>query len=82
LTYGRKYRVEIDPGVLRTAQGQDVRFAGTAWTFETKKSPPPADVERIVVAADGSGDFNTAQGAIDFAPANPQKRLTIFIKKG
>lgn len=82
LTYGRKYRVEIDSGVLRTAEGEEVRFAGSEWTFSTKISPPPSDADRIVVAADGSGDFNTVQGAIDFAPANPKKRLTIFIKNG
>jgi pectinesterase len=77
LKYGHTYRVQIDPGVLKTAQG-DVRF--DAWTFTTKKSPPSAAAERVTVAADGSGDFNTVQGAIDFAPANPAKRLTIFIK--
>lgn len=82
LTYGRKYQVEIEPGVLRTAQGEDVRFPKGAWTFTTKKGPQPSDAERVVVAADGSGDFNTVQGAIDFAPAKPKKRLTIFVKNG
>jgi pectinesterase len=36
----------------------------------------------VVVAADGSGDFNTVQGAVDFVPDNPSKRVTIFIKNG
>ena len=36
----------------------------------------------MVVAADGSGDFNTVQGAVDFVPDNPAKRVTIFIKNG
>jgi pectin methylesterase-like acyl-CoA thioesterase len=35
-----------------------------------------------VVAADNSGDFNTVQGAVDFVPANPAKRVTVFIKNG
>jgi pectinesterase len=83
LEYGRKYRVQIDAGVLKTAQGEVVRTAEHGdWIFTTKQAPPPASTERVVVAADGSGDFNTVQGAIDFAPVNPSKRLTIFIKKG
>jgi hypothetical protein len=83
LKYGRKYRVQLDPGVLKTAQGEDVRFApGSEWQFTTKSAPPAANVERIVVASDGSGDFNTVQGAIDFAPTNPTRRMTIFIKNG
>jgi hypothetical protein len=36
----------------------------------------------VVVAADGSADFNTVQGAIDWAPAQSPKRITIFIKNG
>jgi pectinesterase len=34
------------------------------------------------VASDGSGDFNTVQGAIDFVPANLSRRVTIYIKSG
>jgi pectinesterase len=36
----------------------------------------------VVVAADGSGDFNTVQGAVDFVPDHPTHRVTIFIKNG
>ncbi len=50
--------------------------------FTTKPAPPPANTTRVVVAADGSGDFNTVQGAVDFVPDNPPKRVTIFIKNG
>lgn len=82
LKYGRTYRVEIDPGALVTAAGKAFGVTATQWSFSTKAAPPASDVERVVVAADGSGDFNTVQGAIDFAPANPAKRLTVFIKKG
>jgi pectinesterase len=83
LKYGRKYRVQIDPTVLRTAQGEVVRFAANGeWAFTTKKAAPSPSAERVVVAADGSGDFNTLQGAVDFAPAQPSDRLTIFVKKG
>jgi hypothetical protein len=78
LRYGHEYIVQIDSGVFD--------FAGfttdDAWRFSTKPAPPPADATRIVVAADGSGDFNTVQGAVDFVPDNPSKRVTIFIKNG
>ncbi len=79
LKYGRRYRVQIDPGVLRMAAGE---VPGITWTFATKAAPPAAMTDRVVVAADGSGDFSTVQGAIDFAPKEPQKRLTIFIRNG
>ena len=83
LKYGRKYRVQMDPGVLKTVHGDFAGFSNDAgWTFTTKTNPPPADTQRVVVAADGHGDFNTVQGAIDFAPVNPSRRLTIFIKAG
>jgi pectinesterase len=80
LTYGRKYVVKMDASVLQVAGG----FAGVdaGWTFATKTAAPKADAARVVVAADGSGDFNTVQGAVDFAPAKPAKRITIFVKNG
>jgi pectin methylesterase-like acyl-CoA thioesterase len=43
--------------------------------------PPPAQT-RLVVAADGTGDFNTIQGAFDFVPDNNPRRVTIFVKNG
>ncbi|HEX4037711.1 MAG TPA: pectinesterase family protein [Acidobacteriaceae bacterium] len=82
LQYHHKYSVRIDPGVLTTASG----FAGftneRAWTFSTKAAPPPATATRVVVAADGSGDFNTVQGAVDWAPDHPAHRIAIFVKDG
>src|SRR4029077_17914267 len=41
-----------------------------------------ADATRVVVSADGSGDFNTVQGAVDFIPDNNSRRVTIFIRNG
>ena len=83
LRYGHRYIVQIDRGVLNPADGEFAGFTtDEAWTFGTKKSGPPADAARVVVAADGSGDFNTVQGAIDFAPDHPAHRVTIFIKNG
>src|SRR6187399_1996234 len=63
LQYGRTYYVQIDPGVLTLAGGGFTGISGTSgWRFTTKKGPPPANTERVVVAADGSGDFATVQG--------------------
>src|SRR5205823_6621649 len=58
-------------------------FSGkSGWTFTTKKSAPAANASRVVVAADGSGDFNTVQGAIDFVPDRSARPVTIFIRNG
>ena len=83
LQYHHTYSVEMDPEVLTLASGP---FQGigksSGWTFTTKAKAPDAAATRLVVAADGSGDFNTVQGAVDFVPSNPAKRITIFIKNG
>jgi len=75
--------VQIDPEVITLANGRFVGINGRkGWTFTTKKAPPPAESTRLVVSADGSGDFNTVQGAIDFTPDRNSKRVTIFIRNG
>lgn len=38
--------------------------------------------ERITVAADGSGDADSIQGAVDLAPANPVDRVDVVIEPG
>ena len=83
LRYQHKYIVQIDSGVFTLATGAFAGFTTDhAWRFTTKPAPPRADTTRLVVAADGSGDFNTVQGAADFVPDNPPQRVTIFIKNG
>ncbi len=83
LRYSHEYIVQVDPGVLTPASGDFAGFTtDNAWRFTTKPGPPTADATRVVVAADGSGDFNTVQGAVDFVPDNPPKRVTIFIRNG
>ena len=81
LKYGHRYSVQVDPGVL-TVGGFGGFTSDQAWTFATKAASPAANVSRVVVAADGTGDFNTVQGAIDFVPAKPANRVTIFIRNG
>jgi pectin methylesterase-like acyl-CoA thioesterase len=85
LTYNKSYYVQIDPGVLSMADGTFAGITGTAWTFTTKKTSPAADSTRLVVSGDGSGDFNTVQGALDFIPDSTSltaRRVTIFIRNG
>jgi pectinesterase len=83
LRYDQTYYVQIDRGVLNMADG---RFAGirgrSGWRFTTKPQPPPATTTRVVVAGDGTGDFNTVQGALDFAPERSSRRLTVFVRNG
>jgi pectinesterase len=82
LRYDKTYYVQIDPGVLNLAEGSFGIGGTSGWTFTTKRRPPPANSARVVVAADGSGDFNTVQGAIDFVPDRSPRRVTIFIRNG
>jgi len=83
LEYNKTYYIRIDPGVLSMGDGSFSGITGkTDWTFSTKKAPPPADSNRLVVSADGTGDFNTVQGAIDFIPETNSSRITVFIKNG
>jgi pectinesterase len=82
LKYGRTYAVRMDPGVLVPSDGTFKGFSSGSWEFSTKAAPPSQSASRFVVAADGSGDFNTLQGAIDFVPTNPAKKVTIYVKNG
>lgn len=83
LECGKTYYVQIDPGVLTVSGGSFSGITGkNGWTFTTKKAPPPADSTRLVVSGDGTGDFNTVQGAIDFIPDRSPNRVTIFIRNG
>ncbi len=84
LAYNTGYYVTLEPGVLTDAGGAPfVGFGETSvWNFSTKTSGPAAGTTQLTVAADGSGDFATVQGAVDFVPANNNKRVVIFVKKG
>ncbi len=83
LAYGHKYYVQIDAGVLSFDGAPFAGIGGkTGWSFSTKASAPAADADRLTVAADGTGDFATVQGALDFVPEKNTKPRTIFIRKG
>ncbi len=60
-------------------------FAGlsgtTAWRFTTKATPSTS-LDYVTVNADGTGNFATIQGAIDWVPANNTIRRIIDIRDG
>jgi len=84
LAYDKTYYIKIDDGTFKDAEGH--AFAGVndsnGWRFSTKAGPPVTGARRITVAADGSGDFATLQGAIDFVPEGNTAPITIFIRRG
>ena len=83
LKYGRRYIVKMDASVLRPPAGEFHGFGSDrGWTFSTKAAAPRVASQRLVVSADGTGDFDTVQGAIDFVPDNPSRPVTIFIRDG
>lgn len=83
LEYNKTYYVQIDPEVLSVNDNSFKGIAGkTGWVFSTKKLPPSTDTKRLVVSGDGTGDFNTVQGALDFIPDYNPKPVTVFIKNG
>jgi pectate lyase/pectin methylesterase-like acyl-CoA thioesterase len=83
LAYNKTYSITVDPGVFRTVNGVFAGITGAgAWQFSTKPAAPPADATTIVVASDGTGDFATVQGAIDFVPAANALRRLISVRRG
>jgi pectin methylesterase-like acyl-CoA thioesterase len=83
LDYNKTYYVQIDPEVFSFSNGSFLGISSkTGWTFSTKKTSPPTESKWLVVSADGKGDFNTVQAAVDFIPEKNPDRKTIFIKNG
>ncbi len=82
LEYGHEYYVTIDKGVI---EGFDGIRGKKGWTFRTKDKAPNLSSRRLTVTADGTGDFSTVQGAMDFIPdslTSEEKRYTVYIKNG
>jgi pectin methylesterase-like acyl-CoA thioesterase len=87
LTSNQTYYVTIENVVSGAFKdGSGATFSGiddsTTWQFTTKSANPPAGSTNIFVAADGSGDFCTVQGAVDFLPANNNPRVVVNIRNG
>ncbi|MBM3851737.1 MAG: hypothetical protein FJ399_01125, partial [Verrucomicrobia bacterium] len=84
LVYGQTYYVTIEGGAILDATG--ATFSGfaepAAWRFATKNAGPIPGTAAVSVAADGSGDFSTVQGAIDYVPAGNTTRVVITVRRG
>jgi hypothetical protein len=80
---GETFYVNIDTGFFKNEKGQD--FAGfannSAWTFSTRLALPKGRTN-LTAAADGTGDFCTPQGAIDYVADDNQAPVEIFVRKG
>jgi autotransporter-associated beta strand protein len=83
MTSNQTYYVTIDNGIVADSTG--AYFAGisdtNAWRFTTKPTGP-ANPTNIVVAADGSGDFVTVQGAVNSSPLYNVTPRIINIRNG
>ena len=84
LEYGKSYYVTIDPEVLSVPNDSFTGITGKNWRFTTKPASkaPKTNATKLTVSADGTGNFNTVQGAMDFVPDNSKKRITIKVKNG
>ncbi|WP_433181877.1 pectinesterase family protein [Actinoallomurus sp. CA-150999] len=79
LDYGRAYYVTVDPEVFPGFPGiQDP----ATWRFRTRAAPPRTVSRLLTVAADGTGDFCTVQGAIDFVPEGNTRPVLIDVRPG
>jgi pectin methylesterase-like acyl-CoA thioesterase len=79
LAYNTTYHVTIDASVFTGYAGIS---ANSPWRFTTKSAAPSASATCFNVAADGSGDFCTLQGAVDFIPAANTTKRRINIRNG
>lgn len=82
LSYNKTYYIVIEKGVFSLENNQPFQINKKQWQIQTKKTPPAKDSKKITVSADGSGNFTTVQGAIDFIPENNTTPVVISIKKG
>ena len=82
LEYGKTYYVTVDAEVFEGFAGITKR---DGWSFTTKASAPDPGQRVLTVAADGSGDFSTLQGAMDFIPdflSDESERRTVRVAAG
>jgi pectin methylesterase-like acyl-CoA thioesterase len=84
LGYHKTYYVKVDAGAFMDGAGNAAALGldDNSWRFTTRSAPPAQGSRRLTVAADGSGDFATVQGAIDFVPEGNTVATQIFIRRG
>ena len=84
LVHGQTYYVKVDAGAILDATGAthpQIDDPAT-WRFTVKPTGPSAGANLLRVAADGSADFTTIQGAIEHVPSTSTKRITILVAPG
>ncbi|MGO9528344.1 MAG: pectinesterase family protein [Verrucomicrobiia bacterium] len=83
LSSNQQYYVTVDAGIFTdTNSALYAGITGTnGWTFTTKPTGP-ANPNNVVVAADGSGDFATVQGAVDSLPSGNTTYTLVNIRNG
>jgi len=84
LEYGKSYYVQVDPEVVGVPNNGFAGITGKTWRFATKpksKAPRP-NAGHLIVSADGTGDFDTVQGAMDYVPDHSKTRITITVRNG
>ena len=82
LDYDHEYYVTIDKGVI---EGFDGIKGKKGWRFRTKAKAPDRQKRQLTVAADGTADFSTLQGAMDYIPnftKSEKHRWRVFVKNG
>ncbi|MGA2221041.1 MAG: pectinesterase family protein [Verrucomicrobiia bacterium] len=83
LSSNQTYYVTVDPATFTETNG--ALYTGitstNGWMFTTKPTGP-ANPNNLVVAADGSGDFCTCQGAVDSLPSGNTTYTLINIRNG
>ena len=74
--------MQVDRDVLPSGDFSGIN--GKDWSFTTKPptKAPRANANKFTVNADGTGDFDTVQGAMDFIPDWSKKRITVTVKNG
>jgi pectin methylesterase-like acyl-CoA thioesterase len=83
LSPGESYYVNIDPGVFKSESSNEFGgfTNGSAWQFSTRAALSGGRTN-LIVAADGTGDFCTPQGAVDYVPDDNQLPVEIFVRRG
>lgn len=76
LEYGHTYKVTIDKSVFRNNDFNGIR----GWTFSTRTVVPTKN--NISVNANGTADFCTVQGALDYVPDNDSVTYNIKVAEG
>ncbi len=82
LRYDKTYYVQIDSGVLNSADGSFIGIQDKSWSFSTRAKAPDLSSGRLVVDHTGNGDFSTLQGALDYVPEFSEDTIEIHIKNG